>query len=55
MGGLGLVATFVWLKSRAVLQKSEEAKKLSQSGYKDAEGKDKKNYHVTVERSGGGV
>lgn len=55
MGGLGLIAGFAWLKSRAVAQKSEEAKRLSQSGFKEGANKTEKNYHVSVERSGGGV
>ena len=54
-GGLGLMGLFVAFKWKAVFSKSEQAKKLSASGFKDAEGKDNKNYSVSVERSGGGV
>ncbi len=59
LGGLGLLGGFVFLKMRAVFNKSEDAKarttynKDDHAGQRD-EMKDK-SYHVTVERSGGGI
>lgn len=60
--GLGIVGAFVFFKARAVMYRSEDAKRRTtynkdkggETGFEGERKKDK-SYHVTVERSGGGV
>ena len=62
-GAIGIVGAFVFFKSRAVMYRSEDAKRKTtfkrggeraEQGF-EGEPKAHKSYHVTVERSGGGV
>ena len=58
--GIGIVGAFVFFKARAVMYRSEDAKRRTtynrdgETGFEGERKKDK-SYHVTVERSGGGV
>ena len=66
-GAIGIVGAFVFFKSRAVMYRSEDAKRKTafkrgaeraEEGFEGEPKMDKrmeKNYHVAVERSGGGV